>query len=506
MQGRLSFESLSGPLTIYEVAGEEGRKGPGYFIWVMAVLSINLGLLNLLPIPVLDGGHLMFFGVEALLRRLTPLRVREISHLVAHLAWPRAVIAKVYTTQNSRVHSTRKDTPFIGPSMPAIGSTFRIANACQVLRIKGNFQRTSRGRARKPQRKMLPRHSALPAWTLCIGACTVGPAVPEVHRPAAALAAPLATGSVVLPASNAMAARPVSAAAPTSSEQPSSATLGVSADATVASDAKHELASSAASTKTITGQPEFGRIACGNTSCQFGQEVCCRSIEPNTAKSICIRVEPEQLAEQSFEYSLRSFCETRQASLVACDESKSCGKQQVCCQDRWTAGSWQATLCTPLDPTSRVPCGDGEPCVPGVPCRTVGATCVNGWCVIKRPNRPIRCGKLTCTAAKPICCARGENRERLECSTVENCQAPDASYSCTQPSDCLPDYFCGASGYGGGCTLSFGDGMTQILCNTFVDCPRSFRERCKANGQSTVCEKGAPSFSSEAQGICSCSD
>lgn len=82
IQGRLSLESLSGPLTIYEVAGEEGRRGPGYFIWVMAVLSINLGLINLLPIPVLDGGHLMFFAVEALLRRPIPLRVREISHLV----------------------------------------------------------------------------------------------------------------------------------------------------------------------------------------------------------------------------------------------------------------------------------------------------------------------------------------------------------------------------------------------------------------------------------------
>jgi len=82
IQGRLSLESLSGPLTIYEVAGEEGRRGPGYFIWVMAVLSINLGLLNLLPIPVLDGGHLMFFALEALLRRPIPLRIREISHLV----------------------------------------------------------------------------------------------------------------------------------------------------------------------------------------------------------------------------------------------------------------------------------------------------------------------------------------------------------------------------------------------------------------------------------------
>jgi regulator of sigma E protease len=81
-QGRLSLESLSGPITIYEVAGEEGRKGTDYFIWVMALISINLGLFNLLPIPVLDGGHLMFFAVEAVMRRPLPLRVREVAHIV----------------------------------------------------------------------------------------------------------------------------------------------------------------------------------------------------------------------------------------------------------------------------------------------------------------------------------------------------------------------------------------------------------------------------------------
>ncbi len=80
-QGRLSLDSLSGPITIYEVAGEEGRKGADYFIWVMALISINLGLLNLLPIPVLDGGHLMFFGIEAVLRRPVPLRLREVAHV-----------------------------------------------------------------------------------------------------------------------------------------------------------------------------------------------------------------------------------------------------------------------------------------------------------------------------------------------------------------------------------------------------------------------------------------
>jgi regulator of sigma E protease len=81
-QGRISLDTLSGPITIYEVAGEEGRKGPDYFVWVMALISINLGLLNLLPIPVLDGGHLMFFTVEAVLRRPIPLRVREVAHLL----------------------------------------------------------------------------------------------------------------------------------------------------------------------------------------------------------------------------------------------------------------------------------------------------------------------------------------------------------------------------------------------------------------------------------------
>jgi regulator of sigma E protease len=48
----------------------------------MALISINLGLLNLLPVPVLDGGHLMFFAIEGIMRRPVPMRVREIAHIV----------------------------------------------------------------------------------------------------------------------------------------------------------------------------------------------------------------------------------------------------------------------------------------------------------------------------------------------------------------------------------------------------------------------------------------
>jgi len=81
-EGRVSLSSLSGPITIYDVAGEAGARGPDYFVWAMALISINLGLLNLLPIPVLDGGHLLFFAIEGVMRRPLSLRVREVASLV----------------------------------------------------------------------------------------------------------------------------------------------------------------------------------------------------------------------------------------------------------------------------------------------------------------------------------------------------------------------------------------------------------------------------------------
>jgi regulator of sigma E protease len=84
-EGKISLSQLSGPIAIYEVAGREGAKGTDYFLWVMAVISINLGLLNLMPIPVLDGGHLVFLGSEAVLRRPLPIRVREVASLVGML-------------------------------------------------------------------------------------------------------------------------------------------------------------------------------------------------------------------------------------------------------------------------------------------------------------------------------------------------------------------------------------------------------------------------------------
>ncbi|WP_407296146.1 RIP metalloprotease RseP [Stutzerimonas zhaodongensis] len=62
--GELSVKNLSGPITIAKVAGASAQSGVGDFLNFLAYLSISLGVLNLLPIPVLDGGHLLFYMVE----------------------------------------------------------------------------------------------------------------------------------------------------------------------------------------------------------------------------------------------------------------------------------------------------------------------------------------------------------------------------------------------------------------------------------------------------------
>jgi regulator of sigma E protease len=62
--GELSVKNLSGPITIAKVAGASAESGFGDFLNFLAYLSISLGVLNLLPIPVLDGGHLLFYLIE----------------------------------------------------------------------------------------------------------------------------------------------------------------------------------------------------------------------------------------------------------------------------------------------------------------------------------------------------------------------------------------------------------------------------------------------------------
>jgi regulator of sigma E protease len=64
--GKASIENLSGPISIAKYAGESATMGVSYFLKFIAIVSISLGVLNLLPIPVLDGGHLLFFLIEGI--------------------------------------------------------------------------------------------------------------------------------------------------------------------------------------------------------------------------------------------------------------------------------------------------------------------------------------------------------------------------------------------------------------------------------------------------------
>jgi regulator of sigma E protease len=76
IMGAISHKNLSGPITIAQVANATAQSGLESFIGFIALLSISLGVLNLLPIPVLDGGHLLYYLVELITRRPVPEKVQ----------------------------------------------------------------------------------------------------------------------------------------------------------------------------------------------------------------------------------------------------------------------------------------------------------------------------------------------------------------------------------------------------------------------------------------------
>ncbi len=75
--GRISRREVGGPIMIGQLAGESARMGLDPFVAFMALISINLAILNLLPVPVLDGGQFLFLLAEAAIRRPLPLKLRE---------------------------------------------------------------------------------------------------------------------------------------------------------------------------------------------------------------------------------------------------------------------------------------------------------------------------------------------------------------------------------------------------------------------------------------------
>ena len=78
--GRGDVEQLGGPVKVAKVSGEVATLGIVALINLMALLSLNIGVFNLLPIPMLDGGHLVYYGIEAIRGRPLSQRVQEIGY------------------------------------------------------------------------------------------------------------------------------------------------------------------------------------------------------------------------------------------------------------------------------------------------------------------------------------------------------------------------------------------------------------------------------------------
>lgn len=78
ISGTVGLDSLSGPIAIAQGAGASADSGWVYFVGFLALISINLGIINLVPLPVLDGGHLLFYLIEAIRGKAVPERIQEL--------------------------------------------------------------------------------------------------------------------------------------------------------------------------------------------------------------------------------------------------------------------------------------------------------------------------------------------------------------------------------------------------------------------------------------------
>ncbi len=82
IQGKISSDTIGGPILIAQMAGQQANEGILNVVLFIAILSINLGIINLFPIPILDGGHLLFFIIEGIMGHPLSLKTREIASQV----------------------------------------------------------------------------------------------------------------------------------------------------------------------------------------------------------------------------------------------------------------------------------------------------------------------------------------------------------------------------------------------------------------------------------------
>jgi regulator of sigma E protease len=102
--GRESADQISGPMGIARVSGEAAKIGFSALLWLAAVLSVSIGLINLVPVPLLDGGHLLYYGVEVLRGRPMSERAQEMGF---RLGLGLVVALMLFATFNDILHLTR---------------------------------------------------------------------------------------------------------------------------------------------------------------------------------------------------------------------------------------------------------------------------------------------------------------------------------------------------------------------------------------------------------------
>jgi regulator of sigma E protease len=103
-----SVKELSGPLSIARIAGDMARQGTLPFLAMLAMISLQLGIMNLLPIPVLDGGHIFILMIEGIARRDLSLRMKERIQQAGFAVLATLMIVVLYNDVISNVLRIRK--------------------------------------------------------------------------------------------------------------------------------------------------------------------------------------------------------------------------------------------------------------------------------------------------------------------------------------------------------------------------------------------------------------
>jgi regulator of sigma E protease len=101
VMGTRGSEEIGGPLRIAEMSGQVAQDGPWALVWFMGIISINLGLINLFPVPLLDGGHLLFYSYEKLFGRPMHEKVQEFG---MRIGLTLVMSLMVFATWNDLVH------------------------------------------------------------------------------------------------------------------------------------------------------------------------------------------------------------------------------------------------------------------------------------------------------------------------------------------------------------------------------------------------------------------